>query len=168
VTTRAYVALGANLGDRAAALACAVEALRATSGVRVVNVSRSWETAPLGPPQPAYLNAAAALDTELSALALLARLHEIERAAGRARGAERNLPRTLDLDLLLFGGLVIEAPELVVPHPRMHERAFVLEPLAEIAAQEVHPVLGESIAALAARVRDPQRARPSEAGQRRT
>jgi 2-amino-4-hydroxy-6-hydroxymethyldihydropteridine diphosphokinase len=162
VTTRAYVALGANLGDRAAALARAVEALRATAGVRVAAVSRAWETAPVGPPQPAYLNAAVALDTELGALDLLARLHEIERSAGRTRGSERNLPRTLDLDLLLFGGLAIDAPELVVPHPRMHERAFVLEPLAEIAAQEVHPLLGETIAALAERVRDTAKARAIE------
>jgi 2-amino-4-hydroxy-6-hydroxymethyldihydropteridine diphosphokinase len=162
VTTRAYVALGANLGDRAAALARAVEALRATAGVRVAAVSRAWETAPVGPPQPAYLNAAVALDTELGALDLLARLHEIERDAGRTRGSERNRPRTLDLDLLLFGGLAIDAPELVVPHPRMHERAFVLEPLAEIAAQEVHPLLGETIAALAERVRDTAKARAIE------
>ncbi len=153
MTTRAYVALGANLGDRAGALARAVDALAATPGVRVAAVSRTWETAPVGPPQPAYLNAAAALDTTLDAFALLARLHAIEREAGRTRGEERNLPRTLDLDLLLFGGLVIKAPELVVPHPRLHERAFVLEPLAEIAPGEVHPVIGETIAALAERVR---------------
>jgi 2-amino-4-hydroxy-6-hydroxymethyldihydropteridine diphosphokinase len=130
VTTRAYVALGANLGDRAGALESAIAALRAMPRVRVVAVSRVWETAPVGPPQPAYLNAAAALDTELDAL-----------------------------ELLLFGGLVIEAPELVVPHPRMHERPFVLEPLAEIASDVVHPVLRETIATLAARVRDPSAAR---------
>jgi 2-amino-4-hydroxy-6-hydroxymethyldihydropteridine diphosphokinase len=161
VTTRAYVALGANLGDRAGALARALEALRATPGVRVVAVSRTWETAPVGPPQPAYLNAAAALDTTLGAFALLARLQAIEREAGRTRGEERNLPRTLDLDLLLFGGLVIEAPDLVVPHPRMHERAFVLEPLAEIAPRELHPLLRETISTLAARVRDEGSARPA-------
>lgn len=161
MTTRAYIALGANLGDRAGALARAVEALRATPGVRVVAVSRTWETAPVGPPQPAYSNAALALDTELDAIALLARLHAIEAAAGRVRSGKRNLPRSLDLDLLLFGGLVIDADELVVPHPRMSERAFVLEPLAEIAPGLVHPVLGETIAALAARVRDPAAARPA-------
>lgn len=160
MTTRAHVALGANLGDRAGAIARAVEALRATPGVRVVAVSRLWETAPFGPPQPAYLNAALALDTELDALALLARLHAIEAEAGRTRGEERNQPRTLDLDLLLFGGLVIEARELIVPHPRMHERAFVLEPLAEIAPEALHPRLGETIAVLAARVRDAAAARP--------
>jgi 2-amino-4-hydroxy-6-hydroxymethyldihydropteridine diphosphokinase len=159
--TRAHLGLGANLGDRADALARALAGLRATPQVRVVAVSRLWETAPVGPPQPSYLNAAVALDTELDAFALLARLHALEAEAGRVRGAERNAPRVLDLDLLLFGGLVLEADELVVPHPRMHERAFVLEPLAEIAPDERHPVLGVTIAALAERVRDPRAAWPA-------
>jgi 2-amino-4-hydroxy-6-hydroxymethyldihydropteridine diphosphokinase len=149
VTTRAHIALGANLGDRAGTLARAIEALRETPGVRVIAVSHCWETAPVGPPQPTYLNAAAALDCELDAPSLLARLHEIERDAGRTRGAERNLPRTLDLDLLLFGGLVIEAAELVIPHPRMHERAFVLAPLLEIAPACVIPGLGPAADSLA-------------------
>jgi 2-amino-4-hydroxy-6-hydroxymethyldihydropteridine diphosphokinase len=157
---RCFVALGSNLGDREAALRAALGRLAATPGVVLVAVSRLWETEPVGPPQPAYLNAAAALDTTLSARELLARLLAIEREAGRTRGAERNAPRTLDLDLLLFGDESIDEPGLVVPHPRLAQRAFVLEPLAEIAAELRHPALGASIAELAARVRDPRAARP--------
>jgi 7,8-dihydro-6-hydroxymethylpterin-pyrophosphokinase len=88
----------------------------------------------------------------------------IEREAGRTRGSERHAPRTLDLDLLLFGSRVIDEPDLVVPHPRLHERGFVLEPLLELAPLLVHPVLGETVAALAARVRDPAAVRRRDAG----
>jgi 2-amino-4-hydroxy-6-hydroxymethyldihydropteridine diphosphokinase len=159
--TRAYVALGANLGDRAGALARAVELLRATSGVQVVAQSRIWETPPLGPPQPDYLNAAVALDTELDALALLRRLHEIEAAAGRTRGPERNRARTLDLDLLLFGERCLDEPDLRVPHPRLHERPFVLAPLRELAPRLRHPRLGRTVAELAAALEASGAWRPS-------
>jgi 2-amino-4-hydroxy-6-hydroxymethyldihydropteridine diphosphokinase len=150
--TRAYVALGSNLGDREASLRRALAGLGETPGVVLVATSKLYETEPVGPPQGPYLNAAAALDTTLDAATLLARLQELERAAGRRREAVRNAPRTLDLDLLLFGDVCADAPELTLPHPRLHERAFVLAPLAEIAPDAVHPRLGLRIAELAERV----------------
>jgi 2-amino-4-hydroxy-6-hydroxymethyldihydropteridine diphosphokinase len=153
--TRAFVGLGSNLGAREAALAGAVAALRATRGVRDVVVSPVYETDPVGPgEQGAYLNAVARLDTRLPPGSLLARLLEIERDFGRERGPVRDLPRTLDLDLLLYGERVLESEHLCVPHPRLHERAFVLEPLRDLAPGLVHPVLHESVERLAERVRD--------------
>jgi len=150
--TRSYVGLGSNLGDREAFLVGARAALADTKGVSVVAASRLYETEPVGPPQGRYLNTALALDTTLAAHALLERLLELEQAAGRRRGAERNAPRTLDLDLLLFGDACIDTPELSLPHPRLHERAFVLMPLAEIAADVVHPCLHLRVRDLAKRV----------------
>jgi 2-amino-4-hydroxy-6-hydroxymethyldihydropteridine diphosphokinase len=158
----ACVGLGSNLGDRAGQLARALEALRATPGVARLEASRLYETEPVGPPQGRYLNAAARLETTLGPRSLLARLLAIERAAGRVRGTERNAPRTLDLDLLLYGDLCLEEPDLVLPHPRLHQRAFVLEPLCELAPELLHPVLGATIGALAARVRDPAAVHPYE------
>jgi 2-amino-4-hydroxy-6-hydroxymethyldihydropteridine diphosphokinase len=150
--TRSYVGLGSNLGDREAQLVGARAALAATPGVSVVAASRLYETEPVGPPQGRYLNAVVGLDSALAAHALLKRLLELEQAAGRRRGSERNAPRTLDLDLLLFGDACIETPELSLPHPRLHERAFVLAPLAEIAADVVHPRLHVRVRDLAERV----------------
>ncbi len=163
VAEEAYVALGSNLGDRSAALARAVEGLRATPGIELVSASSMWETDPVGPgPQGPYLNAVVKLRTTLTPRALLDRLLELEREAGRVRTSERNAPRVLDLDLLLHGARRLDEPGLELPHPRLHERAFVLEPLAELAPDLVHPIRGETIAALAARRRDPASVRRKE------
>ena len=132
---RAYVALGSNLGDREQNLLGAVEALGAEPGVDVVAVSGLIETEPVGfLDQPRFVNGVAAIETTLSARALLEVLLDVERRFGRIReGVPAQGPRTLDLDLLLYGVAEIDEPGLRVPHPRLHERAFVLEPLAELA-----------------------------------
>ena len=137
--TRAYVGLGANLGPRELTLLEAVDLLRATEGVVVRAVSQLRETEPVGVvDQPAFLNGAVELETELSARELLDRLLEVEQELGRVR-AERWGPRTVDLDLLVFGAETIDEPGLRVPHPRLHERRFALEPLAELAPDLVVP-----------------------------
>jgi len=152
---RVFVGLGSNLGDRLAHLRAARRALGAIRSTRLEAVSSLHATRPVGgPPQADFLNAAAELRTRLSPGCLLSELMRIEASRGRFRAVE-NGPRTLDLDLLLFGERRIQEPRLVVPHPRLHERAFVLEPLAELAPRFVHPVLGATLEELAARVRDP-------------
>jgi 2-amino-4-hydroxy-6-hydroxymethyldihydropteridine diphosphokinase len=131
--TRAYLALGSNLGDRRAHLQGAVDALRAEPGVAVTGVSRVYETDPVGgPAQGVYYNAVVVIETRLDAPELLALAQRIENRAGRER-AERWGPRTLDIDVLLCGDAEIDEPELVVPHPRMWERGFVLAPLRDVA-----------------------------------
>lgn len=138
--TRAYVGLGANLGERERTLSAAVDALGDEDGIEVVAVSTLRETEPVGVgEQPLYLNGVAALDTTLTALELLDRLLAVEQRFGRVRVPGEHAPRTLDLDLLLFGDAEIDEPGLVVPHPRLHERRFVLEPLAELAPGLVVP-----------------------------
>lgn len=133
----AFVALGANLGDAAQALRDALAALATFPGIRVLNASSLYRTAPVESSGPDYINAVAEIATTLTAPALLAALQGIENGAGRER-PYRNAPRTLDLDLLLYGDGRIDSPRLTVPHPRMHERAFVLAPLCEIASDRVH------------------------------
>jgi 2-amino-4-hydroxy-6-hydroxymethyldihydropteridine diphosphokinase len=131
---RAYVALGSNLGDREETLRAALEALAAEPGIDVVAVSRFYDTEPVGYlDQPRFLNGAAAIDTELPAGELLQRLLAVELRFGRRReGVPAQGPRTLDLDLLLYGEAEIDEPGLRIPHPRLHERRFVLEPLADL------------------------------------
>jgi 2-amino-4-hydroxy-6-hydroxymethyldihydropteridine diphosphokinase len=140
---KAFVGLGANLGDRRASLDRALELLSG-DGTRVVAVSRYRETDPVGyVDQPRFLNAAALVETELSPRDLLDRLLAIERELGRVRGeGPRFGPRTIDLDLLLYDDAVIEEPMLSVPHPRLHERRFVLEPLHELDPALVVPGRG--------------------------
>ena len=131
---RAFVGLGSNLGEREATLWKALEGLGATEGIEVVAVSSFRETDPVGMvDQPCFVNAAAALETSLRPRELLERLLDVERSLGRDRAVEERWgPRTLDLDLLLYGGETIDEPGLEVPHPRLAERAFVLEPLLEL------------------------------------
>jgi 2-amino-4-hydroxy-6-hydroxymethyldihydropteridine diphosphokinase len=131
--TIVYVGLGANLGDREAMLRSALEQLRTEPGIRVKAVSAFRDTAPIGlVDQPRFLNAAAAVETELGARELLGRLLGIERRLGRTREGPRFGPRTIDLDLLLYGDERIDEPGLHVPHPRLHERLFALEPLVDL------------------------------------
>ena len=148
----AYVALGANLGDAAQSVRDAIAATSRIAETRVTAQSSLYRTAPIDSGGPDYVNAVIELRTRLSAPALLDELHRIEADAGRER-PYRNAPRTLDLDLLLFGGASIASARLQVPHPRMNERAFVLVPLAEIAphlvpAQQLRAVSSQAIARL--------------------
>lgn len=151
----AHIALGSNLGDRAATLTDALAAIGALPATSLAAVSPFIETDPVGPgTQGKYLNAAAELRTALSPAELLAGLLAIERAHGRDRAREQRWgPRRLDLDILLFESLVLDAPGLVIPHPRMHERPFVLEPLNAIAPGATHPLLKVTVGQLLARHR---------------
>jgi 2-amino-4-hydroxy-6-hydroxymethyldihydropteridine diphosphokinase len=159
---RAWVGLGANLGDARATLREAVQALRTLHGSQLVAVSSLYRTAPIDSSGPDYLNAVAALDTTLAPGALLAELQRIEALHGRQRPYV-NAPRTLDLDLLLHGDARRDTPKLTLPHPRLHRRAFVLQPLLELApalrdpqgnayAQRLSEVADQPIERLAARI----------------
>jgi 2-amino-4-hydroxy-6-hydroxymethyldihydropteridine diphosphokinase len=149
--TNAFVGIGSNLGDREAILRGAVELLAAEDGIEVVAVSELRETAPVGPvEQGPFLNGAVRVATELPPRELLKRLLAIEQRLGRVR-KERFGPRTIDLDLLVYGEQVIDEPGLTIPHPRVHERRFALDPLAELAPDLVIPGRG-SISALLAKL----------------
>src|SRR4051794_19382267 len=141
--TVAAIALGANLGDRLATLRAAIE--RISSLGTVITISSVYETDPVGYlDQPAFYNAVLLLETNLAAEAVMRELLAIEADLGRVR-TFANAPRAIDLDLLLYGDEISDAPALTLPHPRMHERAFVLVPLVEIAPEMIHPRLGMRI-----------------------
>ena len=157
----AYVGLGSNLGDRGEALLAAVKMIGRHRRIHVRKISQFIETEPVGGPadQPAYLHAAIEVATDLLPQELLSALQEIERGLGRDRAGEpRWGPRTCDLDILLIGEVVLAEAELTIPHPRMHERLFVLRPLASIAPQARHPTLGKTVSELLA---EAERCRPS-------
>ncbi|MEL6138764.1 MAG: 2-amino-4-hydroxy-6-hydroxymethyldihydropteridine diphosphokinase [Cyanobacteria bacterium J06628_6] len=158
-TAQAAIALGSNLGDSAALIAEALARLGAVSEavpsavapIEITARSPLYQTAPVGPPQPEFLNGCALLTTTLSPRQLLHQLLAIEMQMGRVR-QRRWGPRLIDIDLILYGDQVVDTPELTLPHPRMHERAFVLVPLSDIAADWVHPILGLTASELVTRV----------------
>ncbi len=145
------IALGSNLGDSLATLESAINTLNQSLDIQVKAYSSWYKTAFIGPSQPDYLNGCALLEMQRTPQDLLQILLTIEDQFGRVR-QERWGPRTLDLDILLFGDLILETPDLQIPHPRMTERAFVLVPLAEIAPDWIEPVSGEAISQLVEKV----------------
>jgi len=144
-TVRAYVGLGSNLGDREAGIERALEGLGRHEGIEVVTWASTIETEPVGGPpgQGRYLNSVVALDTTLSPRGLLEACMKVEQGLGRRREVRWG-PRTIDMDILLYGDEVVSEPDLDIPHPRMHERIFVLVPLTEIAPDARHPRLGKT------------------------
>jgi 2-amino-4-hydroxy-6-hydroxymethyldihydropteridine diphosphokinase len=132
MSTLAYIGLGANLGDARQTIAAAIETLRASSGILAIRQAPLYSSDPVDAQGPVFINTVIAVDTTLDPLPLLDLLQAIEQQHGRER-PYRNAPRTLDLDLLLYGTQTIDTPRLSVPHPRMHQRAFVLRPLQDLA-----------------------------------
>ncbi|MBI3011554.1 MAG: 2-amino-4-hydroxy-6-hydroxymethyldihydropteridine diphosphokinase [Candidatus Omnitrophica bacterium] len=147
--SRVFIGIGSNDGDRLESISSALKALGAAAGIRVVQMAVVSETDPVGgPPQGPYLNTVAEIATSLSPRRLLATLQGIERQLGRSPSSERWGPRVIDLDILLYDDRIIQEPDLCVPHPRMHERRFVLEPLSQLVPDIVHPLLQKTAAVL--------------------
>ncbi|MDA0214176.1 MAG: 2-amino-4-hydroxy-6-hydroxymethyldihydropteridine diphosphokinase [Planctomycetota bacterium] len=141
---RVFIGIGSNVGDRVGTIDRALELLGLVPKCRLIQCSSLWETEPVGPPQPKYLNAAAEIHTELNPFDFLSALLEIERSLGRIRSPhKRNAPRTIDLDLLLFGNQILMEPNLEIPHPRLAIRPFVIIPLLELDPVLRHPATGD-------------------------
>lgn len=149
----AYLSLGSNVGDREKSLQSAVNLLHGP-GLRILRLSPVYETAPQDlPRQGMFLNLVAEVETDLFPRQLLARLQQVEKRLGRERRVAKG-PRTIDIDILLYGGFVVDAPDLVIPHPRLHQRRFALEPLAVLAPGLRHPVLRRTVEELLEKTRD--------------
>lgn len=147
--SRVFIGVGSNEGERLEYISRALQALNAVPGIRVAQMATILETEPVGgPPQGPYLNTAAELQTTLTPRELLTALQGIEHRLGRTPSPQRWIPRPIDLDILLYDNQIIQEPDLVIPHPRMHERRFVLEPLAQLAHDLTHPTIGRTIATL--------------------
>ncbi len=150
---RVFIGLGSNQGDRFQYLSRVMQSLGREPGVRIVAMATIIETEPVGgPPQGPYLNTVAELESTLSPAELLGVLKRIEQQHGRQPSAQRWVARPIDLDILLYDAQIIDSPALTIPHPRLHERRFVLEPLVQLVPELVHPVLQRSMAALLAQL----------------
>lgn len=147
--TSVFIGIGTNDGDRPANISRAVEALGASGGIRVLQIAPIMETQPAGgPPQGHFLNTVIEIETALPPLRLLERLQQLERQLGRSPSAVRWGPRVIDLDILFYKDQVVQELQLTIPHPLMHQRRFVLEPLAQLAPDVVHPVLRKTVTQL--------------------
>ena len=145
----AYLGVGSNIGDKESNCNEAVRRLQTAEGIRIIARSRFYRTRSVGgPPQENYLNGVLKVETEIPPENFLGVLKDIERDMGRETTGARNHPRVIDIDILLYGGLVTKTGRLDIPHPRMHERYFVLRGLAEIAPEVMHPALGKTVAEL--------------------